>query len=235
MNYARVLAAAFAAGLAICLPASAEDLDDRLQAASAEEGEALFRQCRACHTIEKDGANRTGPNLFGVVGREIGSIEGFRYSRALQEAEGTWTPERLDAFLADPGGTFRGTRMVFRGLSNPQQRADMIRYLGTQSDNPLSMGGGVSEPASGDGEETAEDFGLLVDAEGVETTYYACTPCHSEMIVAQQGNTREGWDKLIDWMIEEQGMAEPTQEERDTILDYLAEHYNTDRPNFPSR
>ena len=55
------------------------------------------------------------------------------------------------------------------------------------------------------------------------------------MIVAQQGKTREGWDKLFDWMVEEQGMSELEPEERETILDYLAEHYNTDRPNFPSR
>jgi cytochrome c len=80
-----------------------------------------------------------------------------------------------------------------------------------------------------------EDFGLLVNAEGAEATYYACTPCHSEMIVVQQGKTREDWDKLFDWMIEEQGMSELDPEERETILDYLAEHYNTDRPNFPSR
>ena len=77
------------------------------------------------------------------------------------------------------------------------------------------------------------EFGVLHLAPGVEDTYYACTACHSEMIVAQQGLTRAGWDELLDWMVEEQGMPELDSEERTTILDYLAAHYNEDRPNFP--
>ncbi|UWQ27160.1 aldehyde dehydrogenase (plasmid) [Leisingera aquaemixtae] len=79
------------------------------------------------------------------------------------------------------------------------------------------------------------EFGQLVAAEGAEETFYACTACHSEMIVAQQGKTREGWAELLDWMVEEQGMAELEPAEREVILDYLAAHYNTDRPNFPRR
>lgn len=85
------------------------------------------------------------------------------------------------------------------------------------------------------GSSRADDpeFGVLFVAEGVEETYYACVACHSEMIVAQQGLTRADWDELLDWMVEEQGMNELDPEERDTILDYLAAHYNTARPNFP--
>jgi cytochrome c len=81
----------------------------------------------------------------------------------------------------------------------------------------------------------AEDseFGVLVDEPGVEETYYACTACHSEMLIAQQGLTRERWDELLDWMVEKQGMSELDPDRRETILDYLAEHYNTGRPNFP--
>jgi cytochrome c len=81
------------------------------------------------------------------------------------------------------------------------------------------------------GEES--EFGALHVAPGVEETYYACTACHSEMIVAQQGLSRERWDKMLDWMVEEQGMLEPEPEERETILEYLAENYGEDRPNFP--
>jgi cytochrome c len=77
------------------------------------------------------------------------------------------------------------------------------------------------------------EFGVLHVAPGAEDTYYACTPCHSEMIVAQQGLSRAGWDELLDWMVEEQGMAELDGEQRQVILDYLADHYNEDRPNFP--
>lgn len=82
------------------------------------------------------------------------------------------------------------------------------------------------------GAEDAE-FGVLKIAEGVETTYYACTACHSEMIVAQQGLSRQHWDELLVWMVEEQGMADPDPKDRKVILDYLAEHYGEDRPNFP--
>lgn len=79
------------------------------------------------------------------------------------------------------------------------------------------------------------EFGQLVTAEGAEETFFACTACHSEMIIAQQGKTREGWADLLDWMTEEQGMPELDPAERGIILDYLSAHYNTDRPNFPQR
>lgn len=79
----------------------------------------------------------------------------------------------------------------------------------------------------------AGEFGAFVDGEGAEETFYACTACHSELLVVQQGLTRERWDALIDWMIEEQGMSELDPDERETILDYLSTHYNTDRPNYP--
>ncbi len=78
-----------------------------------------------------------------------------------------------------------------------------------------------------------DEFGVLKVAPGVEETYYNCTACHSELLVAQQGLTRARWAKLMVWMREEQGMHEIPEDELNTILDYLAEHYNTDRPNFP--
>ena len=76
---------------------------------------------------------------------------------------------------------------------------------------------------------------MLFVAPGVEDTYYACTACHSEMIVAQQGLTRANWEKMLEWMVEEQGMSEIDEPDRTAILDYLAEHYNEDRPNFPGK
>lgn len=87
---------------------------------------------------------------------------------------------------------------------------------------------------AGEGTEQSEYGGLFV-ATGVEETYYACTACHSEKIVAQQGLSRAHWDELFDWMVEEQGMSELEPDERQIILDYLATHYNEDRPNFPKR
>ncbi len=79
----------------------------------------------------------------------------------------------------------------------------------------------------------ADEFGVLKVAPGVEETFYNCTACHSERLVAQQGMTREHWADLMVWMREEQGMHEIPPDELDTILDYLAEHYGEDRPNFP--
>lgn len=81
--------------------------------------------------------------------------------------------------------------------------------------------------------EQEAEFGLLLDAPGVEATYYNCIACHSEMIIAQQGLSRAHWDELLVWMVEEQGMMEIEEPERSEILDYLAAHYNEDRPNFP--
>jgi len=81
--------------------------------------------------------------------------------------------------------------------------------------------------------EEEYEFGVLFDAPGVEETFYTCTACHSERIVAQQGLTRDGWDEVLVWMVEEQGMYEIDDPDRSTILDYLATYYNEDRPNFP--
>lgn len=77
------------------------------------------------------------------------------------------------------------------------------------------------------------DVGALYAAEGAGVTYDYCAVCHSEMLVAQQGQTREGWDELLVWMVEKQGMEPIPDDDREVILDYLAEHYNTDRPHFP--
>lgn len=79
------------------------------------------------------------------------------------------------------------------------------------------------------------EFGVLPMGKGVEETYYMCAACHSEKLVVQQGLTREGWDELITWMVDEQEMEEPDPEERKIVLDYLSTHFNTDRPNFPAR
>jgi cytochrome c len=77
------------------------------------------------------------------------------------------------------------------------------------------------------------DVGALYPAEGAGVTYDYCASCHSTMLIAQQGQTREGWDELLVWMVEKQGMQPIPDDDRDRILDYLAEHYNTDRPHFP--
>lgn len=79
------------------------------------------------------------------------------------------------------------------------------------------------------------EFGVLFVAPGVEETFYSCTACHSERIIAQQGLSRKHWDETFEWMVEEQGMDEIDEPDRTVILDYLEKHYNEDRPNFPGR
>ena len=81
--------------------------------------------------------------------------------------------------------------------------------------------------------EVIYDVGILHPAPGAQLTYDRCIACHSERIIAQQGQTRDGWDEILVWMVEEMGMPELEAEERNLILDYLAAHYNPDRPHFP--
>jgi len=91
--------------------------------------------------------------------------------------------------------------------------------------------GAVLMAAPGQAEEG--EYGALFEAPGVEETFYACSACHSEKLVAQQGLPRERWERLLDWMVAEQGMTELEPEERAIILDYLTTHYGPDRPHFP--
>ena len=233
-----ILCSGAALFFAMSIPVSgeAQTIEELLATASPATGESLFRQCSACHTVDNGGANRVGPNLYGILGSPVAAADGFRYSGGLQELGGNWTPERLSGFLENPRDFASGTRMSFRGLDDPEDRAAIIAYLNTQSDAPQDFGNGsAGEPEEEDSAAIQGDFGLMVLAEGVEATFYACTACHSEMLVVQQGNTREDWDYMLDWMIEEQGMYEIEPDERNIILDYLAENYNIDRPNFPSR
>jgi len=107
-----------------------------LAAANPSDGEKVARQCSACHVFEEGGANRVGPNLYGVPGRQVASVEGFAYSSALKEYGGEWTYERLDCFLANPSECVPGTSMAYAGIKDPQDRADMIAYLASLGDTP---------------------------------------------------------------------------------------------------
>lgn len=99
----------------------------------AAAGEAAYGQCRVCHMVE-EGKNGVGPSLHGIIGREAGSIEGFRYSDANANSGVTWTPEAMFDFLENPRKFMPGTRMAFPGLKDPQARADLIAYLDATDD-----------------------------------------------------------------------------------------------------
>ncbi len=100
-------------------------------AGDAEAGRTIFnRQCAVCHSNQA-GQNKVGPSLFGVFGRKSGEAPGFNYSPAMREANRTWDAQALDAYLTDPRGNLPGARMIFAGLRDPKQRADVIAYLQT--------------------------------------------------------------------------------------------------------
>jgi len=226
------LAAVLLAVCAAAMPAGAAELDARLAAADADRGKKVFRKCAACHTVEKGGRKKIGPNLWGIVGAPAAAREGFRYSRAMAGLGGNWTPERLDGYLTKPRAFVKGTSMNFVGLKRARDRADLLAFLNGMSDSPVDFGAAPAMPAAA---SEPEDFGVMVAAPGASETFDACTPCHSERIVAQQGLTREQWDELLDWMVEEQEMEPIEAGARAVILDYLAGHYGPDRPNFPAR
>ena len=96
------------------------------------EGARLYRQCQACHALERGANTPAGPTLFGVVGRSIAAERGFNYSPALRRfaaRERQWTPDRLDHFLADPEAVVPGTEMSFDGIADPSQRRAIINWL----------------------------------------------------------------------------------------------------------
>jgi cytochrome c len=102
----------------------------RMSTADADHGARLFRQCAGCHTIGEGAGDRGGPGLYGVVGRVIGAGSSrYAYTGALREKGGTWTPDALDRWLANPQRFVPGTKMVFAGMSDGNDRADVIAYL----------------------------------------------------------------------------------------------------------
>lgn len=135
LNVPDVAAAGAApAAAAAELPAIGPKLKD----ANVEKGKALYtQQCFTCHTIDKGGANKVGPNQWAVIGRKKGSHEGFSYSSALLAKGGEWTYEDLNHMIFKPQAYIRGTKMAFAGLPKEQDRADIIAYLRTMHDQPL--------------------------------------------------------------------------------------------------
>lgn len=107
-----------------------------LAQASADAGEKQFNKCKACHTIDEGGANKIGPHLWGVVGRDVASVGDFGYSSALNDVQGAWSYDHLDEFLKSPKSFAPGTKMTFAGMKNPAQRADLILYLRENTPSP---------------------------------------------------------------------------------------------------
>jgi cytochrome c len=121
-------------------PAPSEPIEKLLQTASAEKGAAAAKKCAACHTFEKGGPNRVGPNLFGILNEKRGEGRGgFNFSAAMKAKGGTWTYDDLNKFIASPKGFIPGTAMGFAGIQKDSERADVIAYLRTLADNPAPL------------------------------------------------------------------------------------------------
>jgi len=102
-------------------------------------GEKIFKKCAACHSINKGGKHKIGPALYNVVGRKVGGVEDYQYSKALIAYEKEWTFEELNGFLIKPAKHIKGTKMAFAGLRKEADRASVIKYLNTNSDSPLPL------------------------------------------------------------------------------------------------
>ncbi|GIK98463.1 MAG: cytochrome c [Alphaproteobacteria bacterium] len=114
-----------AAALALSVAAPALRAQE-LPPGDAARGEALYARCQGCHSIER---NRIGPMHRGLFGRQAGTVDGFNYSKAMQQSGIVWDEATLDAFLAAPRDVVPGTRMTYAGIKDPQERADLIAYL----------------------------------------------------------------------------------------------------------
>ena len=102
-------------------------------------GEKIFKKCAACHSINQGGANKIGPALYNVVGRKIGGVADYKYSKAFVEYGKEWNFEELNGFLTKPSKWIKGTKMAFAGLRKEEDRASIIKYLNQNSDSPLPL------------------------------------------------------------------------------------------------
>ena len=115
------------------------DIAALLSTGDLAHGEKVFKKCSACHSIKSGGGNKIGPALYNVVGRKVGVLDDYKYSKALTEYEKNWSFEELNGFLLKPKDWIKGTKMAYAGLRKEKDRASVILYLNKYSDSPLPL------------------------------------------------------------------------------------------------
>ena len=115
------------------------DISALLAMGSVDHGKKVFKKCSACHSIKKGGRNNIGPALYNVLGRNMGALEDYKYSKALIAFGKDWTFQEMNSFLIKPASYIKGTKMAFAGLKKEKDRASVILYMNANADNPLQL------------------------------------------------------------------------------------------------
>ena len=115
------------------------DIAALLALGTVEQGQKVFKKCSACHSIKKGGRNNIGPALYNVLGRNMGALEDYKYSKALIAFGKDWTFDEMNNFLIKPTTYIKGTKMAFAGLKKEKDRASVILYMNANSDSPLDL------------------------------------------------------------------------------------------------
>ena len=115
------------------------DIASLLSMGDIDTGKKVFKKCAACHSINMGGKNKIGPALYNVVGRTVGSVSDYKYSKSLASYGKEWTFEELNGFLIKPAAWIKGTKMAYAGLKKEKDRASLIIYLNQNSENPKPL------------------------------------------------------------------------------------------------
>ncbi len=167
--------AALALILGLAAPVSGAESGD------PEKGAKVFRKCKSCHAVGEGAKNKVGPHLNGVFGRQAAALEGFKYSKSMVEAGAgdlVWTAKTLDAFLEDPKGLVAKTKMSFRGIKKPKDRANVLAYLRAFSDDPADIPEAEPTAKGTDHDLDPAILALKGDPEYGEYLSSECLTCH---------------------------------------------------------
>lgn len=192
-SFLRVISLSVAASLWIG-SAAAEPLGD------VANGEKVFKKCKACHAVGADARTKVGPPLNSIFGAQAGGYEGVKYSKAMlkQRADGLiWTAETLDAFIENPKALVTGTRMSFRGIKDPQDRADLLAFLRQFSDDPSNIPEAEPTATGTDHDLDPAILAIQGDPEYGEYLSSECLTCHK----ANGGD--EGIPSITNWPAED--------------------------------